>query len=243
MRSFQILLSFIAAAAVSAKLITETQVSGYWYENIKHGIGSSTSGYRNVKNFGAKGDGVTDDSAAIQKAINGGGSGIVYLPAGTYLVNSAIKNIQGVVIAGDPTNRPTIKASASFKDAILLVGQDSRVAGLGAFYHGVRNLVLDSTTVPPTKTMTLLQFSVSQNSQLSNVMFDMPIGSSHVGVETGGQVMPLLMNELQFFGGAVGYQAVALQVHLKNWYFKSKSFSTLGARKLHKTLSDRLTCS
>ena len=234
MRSFQVLLSFFAAAAVSAELVTETRVSGYWYENIKHGVGSSASGYRNVKNFGAKCDGVTDDSVAIQKAINGGGSGIVYLPAGTYLVNSAIKNIQGVVIAGDPTNRPILKAGPSFKDAILLVGHDSRVTGLGAFYHGVRNVILDSKTVPPTKTFTLLQFSVSQNSQLSNVMFDMPIGSSHVGVETGGQVMPLLMNELQFFGGAVGYQAVALQVHLKNWYFKSKSLRNLDAHKSHK---------
>jgi hypothetical protein len=55
-------------------------------------------------------------------------------------------------------------------------------------------------------------------------MFNMPVGATgHIGVQTAGQVMPLLMNDLQFFGGAVGYSAVALQLQLKNWYFKSMS--------------------
>ena len=37
----------------------------------------------NVKDFGAKGDGITKDTAAIQSAINAGG--VVYFPAGVYL--------------------------------------------------------------------------------------------------------------------------------------------------------------
>jgi hypothetical protein len=39
----------------------------------------------NIKKYGAAGDGITDDTAAIQKAINLGCS--VYFPAGTYKVN------------------------------------------------------------------------------------------------------------------------------------------------------------
>lgn len=48
----------------------------------------------NVKWYGAKGDGVTDDSAAIQAAINAafadGGNISVFLPAGTYLISTTL---------------------------------------------------------------------------------------------------------------------------------------------------------
>jgi len=47
----------------------------------------------NVKDFGAKGDGVADDTSAVQSAINAAtksaGGGVVILRKGTYLLNSA----------------------------------------------------------------------------------------------------------------------------------------------------------
>ena len=49
--------------------------------------------YFNVKNYGAIGDGLTDDSAAIQAAINAciaAGGGIVFFPAGSYLINTTL---------------------------------------------------------------------------------------------------------------------------------------------------------
>jgi hypothetical protein len=54
------------------------------------------SSWLNVKNFGAKGDGVTDATAAIQAAINAIGNSnstasVVYIPAGTYLIKGTLK--------------------------------------------------------------------------------------------------------------------------------------------------------
>jgi polygalacturonase len=59
----------------------------------------------NVKNapYNAVGDGVTDDTAAILAAINAVSSKneAVYLPAGTYLVSSAITiNKSNIIVVG-----------------------------------------------------------------------------------------------------------------------------------------------
>jgi len=52
-----------------------------------------TEGSVNVKQYGAVGDGVADDTAAIQAAadaVSASGGGVVYYPAGTYLVSRGI---------------------------------------------------------------------------------------------------------------------------------------------------------
>ena len=80
--------------------------------------GGGTSGVYNVRDFGARGDGTTLDSPAINKAIDAAslaGGGTVRLPAGTYLSTSIHlkSNIALYIDQG-----ATLKA-ASFKDGML----------------------------------------------------------------------------------------------------------------------------
>lgn len=53
-----------------------------------------------VKDFGAVGDGVADDAAAIQSAINSGNS-VVYFPAGVYIIGTTVNLVTGTILVGD----------------------------------------------------------------------------------------------------------------------------------------------
>jgi hypothetical protein len=55
----------------------------------------------NVKDFGAQGDGVTDDTAAIQSAIDQAGADPVYLPSGTYVVSGPLSLRSSLTLHGD----------------------------------------------------------------------------------------------------------------------------------------------
>lgn len=65
---------------------------------------SQLPGWYNVKNYGAAGNGTTDDTTAIQAAITAcmATGGTVYLPTGTYLVSSTLTvSTSGVYMQGD----------------------------------------------------------------------------------------------------------------------------------------------
>lgn len=67
-----------------------------------------------VKDFGAAGDGVTDDSSAINAAIDAlssTGGGMLALPFGVYVVASTIVLKSNVIICGDGFGRSVLKAA------------------------------------------------------------------------------------------------------------------------------------
>ena len=55
----------------------------------------------NVKDFGAVGDGVTDDTSAIQNAIQSANGASVYFPKGIYITNSSISALHTAILCGD----------------------------------------------------------------------------------------------------------------------------------------------
>ena len=63
-------------------------------EHLKNLLGNANYIY-NVKDYGAIGDGITDDAQHIQNAINdcnNNGGGIIFFPAGTYALSTALFN-------------------------------------------------------------------------------------------------------------------------------------------------------
>lgn len=88
--------------------------------------------YRNVKDYGATGDGSTDDTAAITKALMDGGAcakdcnsstiypKMVYFPPGTYVVSTPVQMPYNTQLIGDAVTLPTILASSTFQGMALL---------------------------------------------------------------------------------------------------------------------------
>ncbi len=81
-------------------------LAGVWENGVK-GIPTRTAVFCNVKTgipgstLVARGDGVTDDTAALRAAVNGCPAGqVVYLPAGTYVVNGTINLKSNMVVRG-----------------------------------------------------------------------------------------------------------------------------------------------
>jgi hypothetical protein len=62
---------------------------------------SALSSINNVKDFGATGDGSTDDTAAIQATIDDTTNDTIYLPKGTYKISAALVLRSNITIRGD----------------------------------------------------------------------------------------------------------------------------------------------
>lgn len=101
-----------------------------------------------VTDFGAKGDGAADDTAAFQAALNAAGDkgGIVFAPAGTYLIAGTLDIPQGVVLRGvweaphhADIGKGTVLYATANKGAedgppFIMLHQSSGVRGLTIFY-------------------------------------------------------------------------------------------------------------
>jgi len=129
--------------------IVTRSVKGYpltWDEMDDNLLNLKYGSYTSVKDtaYGAVGDGITDDTAAIQAAITANPGQVIYLPAGTYLVSSTITvSTSGTKLVGDGQGSTKITRSGDFTDTFVFTGND----GTGAVITdvGISGLTIRST--------------------------------------------------------------------------------------------------
>src|SRR5205814_3044753 len=92
-----------------------------------------------VKAFGAKGDGVADDTAAIQAAINAAkASETIYFPSGTYDVsNFIVKNRSGLSFVGEGRNSVIRQKAGAARIATIEVSRDIVISNLTFDAYGI----------------------------------------------------------------------------------------------------------
>lgn len=96
-----------------------------------------------VRDFGAVGDGATNDTAAIQAAISASAGRTILFPAGTYLTNGiSILNLTGVHLVGENKYNTIIKSNAGVNDHV--------VAYTNAINCSLENLTIDQNSTGKT---------------------------------------------------------------------------------------------
>ncbi|KZF24126.1 glycoside hydrolase family 55 protein [Xylona heveae TC161] len=216
-------------ATTHSLLAQAASSSNYWVANIQrqgtvaYSGGSSYPIYRNVMDYGAKGDGSTDDTNAINLAISTGnrcGHGcdsstvtpaIVYFPPGTYIVSSPIIQYYYTQFIGDALNIPTIKAAATFSGIAVIDADPYDNTGnnwytnQNNFFRQIRNFVIDLTQMPPSSGAGI-HWQIAQATSLQNIRFEMVRGGSNnkqqgIFMDNGSGGF---MTDLVFNGGNYG---------------------------------------
>lgn len=83
-----------------------------------------------VKDFGAKGDGVADDTAAIQAALTAGAGKSVYFPAGSYAINAALSVSANTCVYSQSGAATVTQSTAAGTNAFTLSGDGITIDGL-----------------------------------------------------------------------------------------------------------------
>src|ERR1019366_9731369 len=115
--------SCLVAIALLLSLVPNAASASSSYYPVRLEDGKAV--YLTPENFSVRGDGVADDSAAIQQAIDQVqekyGEGIVFLPSGRYRIGKTIYVWPGVRVIGYGPTRPVLylgKNTAGFQEGI-----------------------------------------------------------------------------------------------------------------------------
>jgi len=111
----------------------------------------------NVKDYGAKGDGATDDTVAIQLTINtcfAAGGGVVYFPCGTYIISGALQTDIDGLNYNSQLYIPALGVSDQHRRTITLLGEVAppyllaRSSGISQYGVILKSTIAGSGTFP-----------------------------------------------------------------------------------------------
>jgi Pectate lyase superfamily protein len=174
------------------------------------------AGVLNVKEFGAKGDGRTDDTAAIQAVLNANPNGqrIIYLPNGTYLISKTITWPAGTPGKGDEYKQTILQGQSESGVTIRLkdraVGFTIATTPKPAIFTGpapaqrfgnsIRNLTVNTGT--GNSGAIGIQFNASNQGSLRHVTIQSGDGQGIHGLDMNfaDEIGPLLVKDLTVIG-------------------------------------------
>lgn len=200
-----------------------------------------SGGVINVKDYGAKGDGVTDDTKAFKKALErdeiANGRKIIYVPNGTYLVSDTLYWPKGshwglyykrTTLMGETKDEAIIKlkdgtpafASGEAKPVI-----DTLHNKANAFFNRVENLTVNTGENNPDAVG--LKFNSSNGGGVFNVAVISEDGQGKSGIDlTAAEIGPLLVKNVTVSGFDIGIEVGGGKnnsVHMENITLKQQN--------------------
>ncbi|KAK2762137.1 hypothetical protein FQN54_001144 [Arachnomyces sp. PD_36] len=221
--------------------------SNYWISSIERqgavpfGDGGEYQVFRNVKDFGAKGDGSSDDTEAINSAITAGKRcggecdsstttpALVYFPPGTYVVSAPIVQYYYTQLHGDALDLPVLKAAPNFEGMAVIDADPYNDDGSNwytnqnNFFRQIRNFVIDLTGMDQGAGAGI-HWQVAQATSLQNIRFEMVKGGGAGNAQQGifmDNGSGGFMADLTFNGGNYG-------VFLGNQQFTTRNLTFNG---------------
>ena len=181
----------------------------YYFERPKPQYEARTVGdFVHIKDFGAVGDGVTDDTAAVQTALYSSQGKILFVDAGSYILTDTVVVPAGVKMVGE-----TWSQFVAFGPAFSDENNPKVMVRVGATPGEVGNVEMQDlffTTKGPTAGAVLLEWNMDADAKGSAALWDCHV---RVGGATGTDLMP-------------GCNTASLMMHIKpdaSGYFENMS--------------------
>jgi len=165
--------------------------------------------FLHVKDFGATGDGQTDDSDALQRAIYASQGKILFVDAGSYILTKTVVVPAGVKIVGETCSQ-LVASGPAFPDAtapmvMLKVGATPGQVG------NVKMQDLTFTAKGPTAGAVLVEWNMAADAKGSAALWDCHVS---IGGATGTGLTPAECPALTS-GIDPGCNAASLMMHIR----------------------------